>query len=171
MAAKLVLFLSPAVFSPSEMTALIAIGTLAGEAPDVDLLFFYFNQKYGHASKKKESHRSYTTHAPAFWLLVSLFIVGAGSLADSGFTVMLGWLILAGTWSHFLLDSIEYGIRWLWPFSNRRLCLRQVVEVEIDAPKGTLRFYRKELTAVYFKNVTFYLEIAIVLAALWVAFH
>jgi len=169
--AKAVLYLAHASFSPAETTALMAIGTLAGEAPDIDLLFFYLHQKYSAVPEKRDSHRSFITHTPAFWLLISMLIVGTGWIGSSLFTETLGWLLLAGSWSHFLLDSFEYGIRWLWPFSDKRFCVRNVVEPVIPGPQGNISYYWKLLSKVYYKRVTFYLEGLVVLIALWVAFH
>jgi len=170
LAARAVLFFANAVLSPVQTASLLAIGTLAGEAPDIDLIFFYFNQRSA-TSKKMDSHRSYPTHAPMAWLIACLAVVLGGHIAGSAFAELVGWMILAGSWSHFTLDSIEYGIRWLWPFTNRRFCLKEVPEFVSDKPSGTLSYYWALVTTAYLKQITFYFEIAIVLAALWAAFR
>ena len=120
LAARAVLALAPAAaaFSPTQTTILLVIGTLFGDSPDIDLFFYYFNQKSSHPDNNENGHRHYITHAPIFWLCVSLTIVLIGWLSGSLFTQFVGWMILSGSWSHLLLDSIEFGVRWFWPFSQ-----------------------------------------------------
>ncbi|MDE2037948.1 MAG: metal-dependent hydrolase [Patescibacteria group bacterium] len=166
LAAKALLAAAHASFTPSQTAALLAIGTLAGELPDIDLAFFYV----AHVIRKdgtKDSHRDHITHAPAFWLAVSLVIAAAGYAAGSSFVAFIGWIVLAGTWSHFILDSIEYGIRWLWPFSDKRFCLREVPEAQIDGVKGSLTYYWRYIAdRRHLGRVTFYAEIAVTAAAI-----
>lgn len=155
--------------SPGELDALLAVGTLAGEGPDVDLFLFYFNQRSATA-KKRADHREYPTHIPLVWLIGCLALSGIGSAFGSAFVVWLGLVILVGSWSHLILDSIESGIPWLWPLSKKRLCLKRAVEPQIDRPVGTLGYYSEFVFKHYFKNVTFYAEILIVVLALYLAF-
>jgi len=179
LAARAVLFLTHAAFTPAQTAALLTIGTLAGEAPDIDLIFFYFNQR-SKTSKKIAEHRDYFTHAPLVWLILSLLIVASGLIFGSAFVQFTGWIILAGTFSHFILDSLEHGIRWLRPFSNKRFALRQTdPEAECagmgkggaTASKGSFKSYWQFMTEPYLKSWTVWLEIAITLAALWAAFR
>ncbi len=110
-------------FSTNEIITLLIVGTLAGELPDIDL--FFFNIKYRHQqANRNDSHRNYITHIPFFWLAISLLVVIIGLIINSQFTEYVGWIILAGTWSHFILDSIEYGIRWFAPISNKRIAIK-----------------------------------------------
>lgn len=171
LAAKAVLALTGAAFTPAQTTALLTIGTIAGDAPDIDVLFFFLHHKYSKAENKRDSHRSFITHTPLFWLAISLVIVIAGWFGQSQFTETLGWLILSGAWTHFFLDSFEYGIRWLWPFSDKRFTMREVTEPEVSAPAGTIAFYMELIGKVWNKRITFFLEAIIVITALWVAFH
>ena len=62
LASRAVLFLTHATFTPVQTATLLVIGTLAGEAPDIDFIFFYFNQR-SKTSKKVAEHRDYFTHA------------------------------------------------------------------------------------------------------------
>lgn len=169
LAAKVVLALSHTAFTSGQTTALLTIGTIAGELPDMDILFFFLHHKYSKDVEKRNNHRTFVTHAPAFWLVISLLIAGAGWIGNSPFTEMLGWLILAGTWTHFFLDSFEYGIRWLWPFSDRRFAMRQIVEPDISAPQGTIAHYRELVGKVWNKRLTYVLEVIVVVGALLVA--
>ena len=171
LAARAVLFLTHASFSPTQTATLLVIGTLAGEVPDIDLLFFYFNQR-SKASKKVAEHRDYLTHAPIVWLILSLLIVAIGLLFNSSFVQFTGWMILAGTFSHFILDSLEYGIPWLWPISKKWFAIRKFQPKRlVTARKGTLKAHWQFTTGPYIEGWTVWLEIAITLAALWAAFR
>ncbi|MFA6601616.1 MAG: metal-dependent hydrolase [Candidatus Paceibacterota bacterium] len=156
-------------FSHNQTIALYIIGTLAGEGPDIDLFRYYFDNLP--SRKKKDvvaNHRIYFTHAPVVWLLFSLAIVAIGSILNSQFVSTVGWLILAGSWSHFIFDSIESGIAWLWPYSHKRYCIHEFVERDIPGQKGTFAYYWKFLTGDWTKMWVFYVEVIVTLIALWV---
>ncbi|MDB5238727.1 MAG: rane-bound metal-dependent hydrolase [Candidatus Parcubacteria bacterium] len=171
--ANAILALAPATaaFSPTQTLILLAIGTIFGDGPDIDLFIYNFNQKSSRPDADENGHRHYVTHTPIFWLGLSLLIVLGGWIAGSLFTQFVGWMILGGSWTHLLLDSIEFGVRWLWPFSQRRFCLREVEEPVIDQQKGTLAYYRELIAKTAFRNVTFYAEIIITIVAIVVAYQ
>ena len=172
LATKALLLLTYASFSTSQTTALLIIGTLAGELPDIDLIPFYLANRFNW--KSVQSHRNYITHAPAFWLIISLVIVATGLIFQSSFTEFIGWAILCGTWSHLILDSIEDGVMWLWPFTKRCFALGKVSS--FDPAKyggrdraGSIKFHLNYIRKVYLKErVSFYIEILITIAALYV---
>ena len=174
LSARIVLALAPAAaaFSPTQTAILLTIGTLFGDSPDIDLIFYYFNQKSIHPDNDEIGHRHNITHTPIFWLCISLAIVAIGWSFGSLFTEFIGWMVLSGSWTHLLLDSIEVGIRWLWPFSSKVILLRRATEPDIPGTKGSIPFYWKLIISKeYRRSLTFYVEIAITLAGLWVAFH
>jgi len=158
-----------AIFQPalnsSQVIWLYLIGTLAGELPDIDIAWFYLT-RIVFKTNSKENHREHATHAPLLWLALSLIIAAAGYILKDIFVQYIGWTILVGTWSHFILDSIEYGIRWLWPFSDKRLCFREVPDADIDAPKGSLSYYWEFVTGHYPRRLTFCAEIIVVVVAI-----
>ena len=168
-ATALIYFFHPG-FSANQINTLLIIGTLAGEFPDVDLIFF--NIKYRHnPANRTDSHRNYITHIPLFWLIISLLIVITGSIFNSLFTEYVGWVVLTGTWSHFLLDSIEYGIRWIAPLSNRRFALKlETQEKPTEDRPGSLMQYFHFLIRTYWRMTTFWLEIIITIIALAIFF-
>lgn len=170
LATRALLSLSHAAFTPTQITALLIIGTLAGDGPDIDLLWFSFKHRILRI-EEEDDHREYITHAPIFWLVLSLIIVGIGYLAGSQFTEFIGWAILGGSWSHLIFDSIEYGVIWLWPFSKKRYCLRNVTEPEDLGEQGSIRRYWNYIVRVYPTRITFYAEILIFLIALYALFH
>ncbi|MFA6553922.1 MAG: metal-dependent hydrolase [Candidatus Paceibacterota bacterium] len=156
-------------FSPTELSVLFIIGTLAGELPDLDLAWFYLENR-NHKHSKVHSHREHITHTPIFWLGISALIAIFGFIFNSSFISFVGLLILAGTWTHFILDSIESGIRWLWPFSNKSFCL---IKTKIEGPKpngtvGGFNYYWKYVKSEYLTSVTFYAETFITMIAILV---
>lgn len=170
LATEAVLHLTGVTFSPTETTTLLIYGTLAGDLPDIDLAFYYFNQKFSGSRTSSDGHRSYITHKPLFWLLISGVIAGAGALAGSSFTVTIGLLTLTGTWAHFVGDSIEDGVRWLWPFSNRLFYMRHFESPDIPGPKGTPKYYWLLVKNTALHKVTTYVEILLIALAILVAF-
>ncbi len=170
LATTALLLLTHSSLPTSQMTALLIIGTLAGELPDIDLIPFYLANLRN--SPNVHSHRTYFTHAPAFWLIVSLVIAAAGLIFKSSFVEYLGLVILAGTWSHLILDSIEDGVMWLWPFTKRCFALGKVTGFdpkEYGGPDraGSIKFHLKFIYKVYMRErVSFYIEIVITVIAL-----
>jgi len=177
LAARAALFLTHVSFTSSQTAVLLTVGTLAGEFPDIDLLFYYLNQR-AKTARKIDDHRTYITHAPLVWLITSLALVAAGWLAGSTFMEWIGWMVLSGTMSHFILDSIEHGIPWLWPLSRKRFALRRTPDeneptADRGAParKGTFRAYWRFVTGPYLRSWTMWAELVITLAAIWTLFH
>lgn len=155
---------------PIEINSLLIIGTLAGELPDIDLIRLYFDHKLERPGRVND-HRVYITHAPFFWLMISLIIVAGGYLAGSLFTEWIGWLVLAGSWSHLILDSLEYGVMWLWPFSKKLFTAKKEVPSEnIAARPGSPSHHFHYISKVYVKTISFWVEIIITLAAAYLFF-
>lgn len=162
----LILSIMQPELAPEQLRLLILFGTVAAVIPDLDFVFF-FTKHRSLKLREKESHRAQITHTPLFWLVLSALVFLAGFTAGGIFGIYLGVLVLAGTWSHLLSDSIEYGVMWLWPFSRRQFYFRKVRGVG-PSPRGisTAKYYWKFFTQVYVRNWTFYVEIALVIAAL-----
>ena len=106
----------------TELAALFAAGTLLGDAPDIDVLF-YFLKKKTTSPDKLSAHRTYITHAPVVWLLLGLSIFFLSSAFGLGsFWCILGLLVWLCPWSHFLCDSIAHSHAFIKPtfFYSRR---------------------------------------------------
>jgi hypothetical protein len=176
-ATSLVLSLSTTPFSHNELTILYFIGILAGEIPDIDLLIFYLEKKY-FKNSKRQTHREYVTHLPIFWLSLCTAIFLYGYSIDSAFAMTISLILLAGTFSHFILDSIDFGIQWFKPFSYKKICLFELKEVEgfekqatrNNVRIGSIHFYWNYLKTAYIRQVTFYAEILVVLVAIYIFF-
>ena len=155
-------------FSNNEIALLYMIGILSGEIPDIDLLFFYLSKKINNS--KKNTHREFYTHLPLFWLIISTLIIVFGYIFDSSFTILIAIILLGGTFSHFVFDSIEYGIRWLGPFSKKHFSLLEIKESFVHDKKdlqiGSIPYYWNYIKKSYIKNKTIYFEIIVVIIAI-----
>lgn len=159
-------------FTHNELFILYLIGILSGDFPDLDLVFFYLGKKI--FKSNKETHRDFITHLPIFWMIFCALSFALGYINNSNFLMTLSTIILAGTFSHFLFDSIDYGIQWLKPFNSKRYCIFKINnfnKFEIDQKNrniqnGSIKFYWNYIWLVYIKQPTFYTEIFVTLIAI-----
>lgn len=152
--------------SHEQLNALLVIGTLAGDLPDIDLIRLTIEERLG--TIKVKSHREYFTHAAAFWMIIGLVVIGAGFIFGSVFTKYLGLILWAGTWSHLIFDSIEDGVMWLWPFSKKRYSLLMRTYQAIDGGPHSITYYWNFITREYPRYWTFYAEVLVTVVAIWV---
>jgi membrane-bound metal-dependent hydrolase YbcI (DUF457 family) len=154
-------------FSQAEINQLYMWGMFWGFAPDLDVFYYFLKNKNFLVSGQealKGSHRKYYSHAPILWLIAGLSVY---FLAGSVYVKMVGLLIWLGSWSHFLLDSIDYGIMWLWPFSSKVYALRNREVKFVIQERNFFKHSFKFLQA-YSKFWTFYFEILIILLGILV---
>ncbi len=103
--------------APVEAKRLLWLGALFGFAPDLDVFWLFLSHKTLLPSSNGDyNHRLYLSHAPLVWLMVGLIVF---ILARTVFQRRVVIVALAAAGSHFLFDSIEYGLKWLWPFSQK----------------------------------------------------
>ncbi len=160
---KTILALTPAQFSMPEIRILMTLGMIAALLPDIDLIPFFIKHRSAKL-QKNESHRRIWSHAPLLWIAVLLLIL---SMTDSPFAFTACLVFLAGSLTHFLADSIEDGVFWLWPFSNIKWYLHKAKEIEFSSQKtSVVCYYKRLLTHIYIKNWTFWIESVIILLAL-----
>ncbi len=134
-----------------------------GAAPDLDLIYNFLKLKsYRIAGKGAPSHRKYLSHAPILWLIAGLTVY---FLAQDDYYRTFGLLIWLGSWTHFVLDSIDYGIMWLWPFSTKFYSLRNR-QADVEIGGSSFIGYLWSFAKIYSKALTFYLEIIIIISAL-----
>ncbi|MCL5666622.1 MAG: metal-dependent hydrolase [Patescibacteria group bacterium] len=142
-------------------------GIFLAFAPDLDTFYSFYKSSSLTVNPAVANHRIYLTHTPLLWLIAGLLIF---FLAKKPFYRILGLLVWLASWSHFLLDSIEYGVRWLWPINNKLYAIipgsHSVITGGMEArSEGVLSFWLGFLRS-YSHSVTFYLEILIILLAL-----
>jgi membrane-bound metal-dependent hydrolase YbcI (DUF457 family) len=154
------LFFASGLNSP-ETNLLLLLGALFGILPDIDVFFFFMKQKSFAVGTEKNTHRHYITHAPLFWIIISILIY---IIAQNAVTEHIAVILLLGTLSHFLMDSIEFGVMWLWPYSRKRFSLISVNNKERRYTKA-IGYYWDLLKHDYSRTKTFYLEVLITIAA------
>jgi len=167
LAATALLKLTHSHFTLEQIHSLLALGAFFGFAPDLD--YFYAFAKIGRFTNPnhKVNHRHFFTHAPLVWLAVGLSIY---FIAADPFIKYIGLVVWLGSWSHFVLDSIEFGVQWLWPFTPRLFGLKDVGQAEKIPDKEFMGFWTK-FVKYYFTRVSFYLEIIVIIIGILTFTH
>lgn len=148
---------------PYQINQLIFWGTFFGFAPDLDMFWaFAKNKAFILKDLNQTDHRKFFTHAPALWLTTGLLIY---FLSLSELIKCLGLLLWLGSWSHFVLDSVECGIMWLWPFSSRMFAFKDVGKRQNIGETKFFQYWWKTVL-LYVRSVSFYLEVVLILIAL-----
>jgi membrane-bound metal-dependent hydrolase YbcI (DUF457 family) len=142
---------------------LIFIGLFFGFAPDLDLFYGFAKYKTWIASEDKFQHRTFLSHAPILWLVLAAIVY---LIAPDPFWKEVGLLILVGSWTHFLLDSVESGIMWLWPFRTTRYALIPNEKKYITSEKRFFPFWINFVRWYAATFVTYKLEVSLILFAL-----
>lgn len=154
-------------FDTQQTAQLLALGAFFGFAPDLDVFFSFARGKSVSVPLMKHNHRFYWSHTPLPWLIVSLLIY---FLASDPFLKYVGLMIWLGSWSHFALDSIIFGIMWLWPFSNKHFALSKNKNDIMAGEQTGLGFFRSWLA--FLKNwqrdyrINLILEFIIIVSAI-----
>jgi membrane-bound metal-dependent hydrolase YbcI (DUF457 family) len=166
--AKVLLNFTHPALSQSRQEQLLWWGMFFGFAPDLDMFLAFFKQRSLLVAGDKEvSHRKFYSHAPILWLIAGLLIY---FLSGELYVKYLGLLVFLGSWSHFLLDSIEHGIMWLWPFSTKVFALKNR-EVRLIIKEKNFFKHSWQFLKFYSQKLSFYLEIIVIISALIVFFH
>ncbi len=158
---------------PAHARYLLWLGAFFAFAPDLDMFYAFAKVKRFAIQIDKINHRELLSHAPMLWFLAGLILILA---SHDTFWRLVGLLIWLGSWSHFLLDSIQKGIMWLWPFRRKLFALLESSELKLqEIPqnffdfKGFFRYWFSFVK--YYINdfsATFYLEMVLIITALYV---
>jgi membrane-bound metal-dependent hydrolase YbcI (DUF457 family) len=154
-------------FPPLTEPSLIAFGTFMAFSPDLDMFYKFFRVKRFYFTSETDNpdntHRHLLSHAPLLYLAVGLlaFLVGW----QFGWVLLqsLAILFVLGSWSHFLLDSSGYGIKWLWPFNRKLYTVYPLHERQYDE-SSFLRYWTNAVKQ-YLTRPESWLEILIILTA------
>lgn len=159
-------FFHPA-FSVHDTSVLLWLSVFFGFAPDIDVFFVFFKtSSLLVCGDEKVNHRKYFTHAPVLWLIAGLLIY---FFATNNFYRFVGLIVWLGSWSHFILDSIEHGVMWQWPFSNKVFALKNQEERHIISEKNFFK-HSRDFLKFYFTRLSFYLELVVIITALIIYF-
>lgn len=151
--------------TPSQTQILLWTGAFFGFVPDLDMFYAFFKTKSFTVPAPKINHRFYLPHRPMIWLAVGVLV---SVFASNPFWQLFGLLIWLGTWSHFVLDSLELGVMWLWPLNTKFYALKDPGIRENNETKGFFKSWIRHLTYFYprqFTN-TFILELIILATTL-----
>lgn len=160
-------FAHPAL-DAQQQTQLLWWSAFFGFAPDIDVFFVFFTtHSLLVAGDKDVNHRKYFTHAPVLWLLAGIVIY---FFASSVYVKYFGLLFWLASWSHFVLDSIEHGVMWLWPFSNKVFALKSQGVRKVIPEKNFLK-HSLQFLKFYTTRLSFYLEALIIIIAFAVLLH
>ena len=121
--------------TPHQYTILLVAGVLSGDLPDIDVIWYFLRNKTV-GPEHLGNHRHYVTHAPIIWLVLGIIVASISFLLGSLFWTTIGLMLWLGPWTHFLCDSIEYGVMWLWPISTKRYALLGEGPAEVEARIG-----------------------------------
>ena len=184
--AQAVLKIGNPALDPVQLKHLLYWGMFFGFAPDLDMFIaFALARSFSFGRKPELNHRSFSSHAPVVWLAAGLVVIGAAEVGIFGslgrgsptsgsagigspveFYKYFGLLLWLGSWSHFFLDSIQYGIKWLWPFSQEVFAFKDKLIKDTNNETSSVRYWLHWLKF-YFQRLklTLYLEVVIILAA------
>ncbi len=148
---------------PFQLNQLILWGMFFSFAPDLDTFLVFFKEKaFIFKDPNKNDHKKFLSHAPLVWLIVGLLIYFLGS---SEFVKYFGLMLWLGSWTHFALDSIEYGVMWLWPFSHKLYAFKDAAIIIPNIEESNFFAYWWKFTKLYTKSITFYFEIFFIISA------
>lgn len=153
--------------SATQQNQLLWWGIFFGFAPDLDYFYVFFREHaFTVKDSSKNNHRRLISHAPILWLIVGLVIY---FLSTDVYYKILGLLLWLASWSHFILDSIEDGVMWLWPISTKQFALRHPKNLIVEDSNffsHWVKFIKQYAT----QRLSFIFEVLIILAALIVYF-
>ena len=141
---------------------LLMIGVIASIIPDLDNFILFYKYK-SLKLQKDDSHRRYIPHTPLFWIIISVLVY---IISPNDLIKYSSFFILAGSLSHLVGDSIEYGIVWFWPFSKKQYLIHKIPQENFKENEPLLSYYWKFFSRIYVKNWTFYVELIVILLAL-----
>lgn len=146
----------------TQTQALLWAGAFFGFVPDLDMFYAFFKSKSFTVPGTKINHRYYLPHRPMVWLALGILV---SIFAPNQFWQLFGIVIWLGSWSHFLLDSLQVGVMWLWPLNSKFYALKDPGVKENNDTKGFFNFWIRHLTYFYPKKFTstFVLELVILI--------
>lgn len=154
--------LHPAL-NPEQLNHLLLWSLFWGVIVDWDMIISY-SMLGSLKMSTRISHRRFPSHTPLPWLALSLVIY---FVANTLYWKIFGLTILTSVIAHLLGDSIEIGIMWLWPFSNKQYSLLPFQDGEFfQNEKNLVTYYAKMYRQIYMRMGAFKVGLAMVAIAL-----
>jgi hypothetical protein len=150
--------------SVNEANKLLLLGAFSGFAPDLDLIYHFIKSK-SFRFHSEDTHRHYITHTPFFWIFVGIIIF---LFTDN---LLISLVVSLSALSHIFLDSFGsgHGLMYFWPFFKSKFSF--VKYTDKNPASDTLIKYYLLIFKEYAKHVTFWMEIAVTIIALWVMYN
>ncbi|MDO8499560.1 MAG: metal-dependent hydrolase [bacterium] len=149
---------------PDQIQDLLLTGCLFGFAPDLDMFYIFWKEKAFRQTGEKFNHRQLILHVPLVWLI---FGIAVAILGHSLYWFYVGAIIWLASWSHFLLDSFNMGVRWLHPFNAKFYALKNPGVTTVNHAPGFFPHWWNLVKQYYVEaKPVFYLEIIIICVAL-----
>lgn len=159
-------WLNPAL-SAGDMQFVLLLGTIFGAIVDFDF-FYYFIKNKTLKLRNDISHRDQMSHAPLLWMIIGLIIY---FFSLDVLTKTIGIVLWISVWGHFFLDSFEYGVMWLYPFSRKRYSFFKTPKHETRENEKLHQHYINYFFNEYpRKHLTFWIELFVIIMFLLVYF-
>ena len=145
---------------------ILVLGTIFGAIVDLDFLSFFIKHKTLRL-EKDVSHRDQISHAPIVWLIIGLLIY---FFSSDILSKTVGLVLFISVWGHFLFDTFEHGIMWLYPISRKRYRIFKEKEMKQTGKEGLVEHYWKFFIDFYPTTKTFWTELLVIIIFLLVYF-
>lgn len=153
--------------SPGQIDQILLLGGLIGFVPDLDIFGAFAKVRKFKIDVEKADHRRYLAHAPILWLVGGLAVFFTST---DPFIKTVGLVIWLSSWSHFLCDTLQYGIMWLWPFSKKLYAIKDRETKMADPGSNGLGFFAYWLKFIRLYTTkavfSFSFEVLLIVAAL-----
>lgn len=159
LAARALLKITHPDLPAAQVNQLLWWGVFFSFAPDLDTFFSFIKERAWFVKNPENNHRKFVSHAPLVWLATGLLLYLVSADVYWRYVGLLLWFC---SWSHFLLDSIEYGIMWLWPFNKTIFALRNR-ERNFKIQSSNFFGYWLTLLKLYSQTLTFYCEVLLLI--------
>jgi hypothetical protein len=146
-------------FDQQQINQLLVLGMFWGFAPDLDVFYSFYKLKSFTSDINKADHRKFVSHSPLLWLAVGIIFY---FFVSSPFLKFNALVFVAGSFSHFILDSIEYGIPWLWPFKSRLFAIINPGKKIFEVKEKSFFKHWTAFVKFYITRPTFYFELLII---------
>ncbi len=101
---------------------LLLIGLVASVFPDLDLIYFYWENR-------RQNHHLYWTHVPIFWVLFAAAAVTFLKWINASRYLLYVWVFTLNILLHLILDTFVGGILWFYPLSMDLIYLIKIPAV------------------------------------------
>lgn len=148
-------------FPQADQPRFWVVGIIAAAIIDFDTFYAFFKIGKPISSTTEINHRRFFTHTPFLHLAIGFCAFTIGWITKSSDLQIYAILYSVGMLNHFVLDSLDYGIMLLWPFSRKIYALKNREQDLSLAIESSLQYWTQYLKK-YRYRLTFYVEVIII---------